>query len=160
MGQPGAAEVAQRQRHRLGVEALEGAGPVREGHAEGARLHLLEAHRQHAVHLAAGDGLPGEVQGGRAGGAVVVDVHHRHPGEAHLVGGALPAGGVAVHVARHHLLHLGVGEAGVLEGQADGAAGHDEVGLAGSGLGEGNHSDAGDEHLMGHGGTSVGQLRS
>ena len=84
-------------------------------HPQRAHLHLLEAKRQRAVGEAALHRLTRHVQGGRAGRAVVVDVHDRDPGEAEAVDGALPRRRLAVAVTDVRLLDRVVGGACVLQ---------------------------------------------
>ena len=82
--------------HRMGAVAVLG--------AERALLHLLETEREHALVHAARDRLIRQIQRGRAGRAVVVDVVDRDAGQPELVDGALAAGRLAVDVADEGLL--------------------------------------------------------
>ena len=82
---------------------------------ERAPLHLLEADRQRAVGEPALDRLAREQQRARAGRAVVVDVHHRDPGQAEPVDRALPVGRVAVARSRRTPARSLVRDAGVGE---------------------------------------------
>ena len=109
-----------------------------------AFFHLLEAHRHHAVGAAPSDRLGAQVQGGRPGGAVVVDVGDRDAGHAQLADGPFTAGGVAVHVADVHLLDPVVADAGVLKRFGSRLLHHLRVvpALAGSGLLKLGHPDA------------------
>ncbi|MNO84545.1 hypothetical protein D3C76_758880 [compost metagenome] len=52
---------------------------------QGTGLHLLETERQGAIHGAAFHGLARQVKRGRTAAAVVVDVDHRNPGQAHFI---------------------------------------------------------------------------
>ena len=173
MGEPGAAEIAQRKRdagrvdQRVGerIELLERARPVGVDRAQRAGLHLLEAEREHAIGRAGSDRLARQKQRRRAGRAIVVDVDDRNPGHAEVVDRALSGGGVAVHVSRVGLLDELVADAGVGERAAPRLGAHLMIARARSRLGEGNHPNACDDnpgrhwlllklptrHLMSHG---------
>ncbi len=62
--------------HNL-VGLVDGRSALGEVSFEGAGLHFLETDGEGAVVEARSDGLAGEVQCGRAGGAVIVDIHNR-----------------------------------------------------------------------------------
>src|SRR5450432_640695 len=106
-----------------------------------ALLHLLEAEDQHALGDATLDRLLREHQRGRAGGAVVVHVEDRHPGQPDLVRRALAARAVAVDVAGVDLLHSLVRDLRVAQRQVRRLRRHHVVVLALSGLGELRHPD-------------------
>ncbi|KFY21090.1 hypothetical protein V491_03168, partial [Pseudogymnoascus sp. VKM F-3775] len=69
-----------------------------------------------AVCAAMGDDVAADVEAGRAGGAVVVDVVDGDLGHAELVEDALAAGGVAVAVACDALVDIIVADLGVEHG--------------------------------------------
>jgi hypothetical protein len=123
---------------------------------QGAALHLLEAERQDAVREAAADRAGGEVERGRAGGAVVVHVRDRESGHAELVHGALASGRLAVDVPDVRLLDLVEVDAGIGQGGGARLAGHVGVvpPLATTGLLEPRHPDTDDEDA----GTCCGHL--
>ncbi|MNZ88041.1 hypothetical protein D3C78_1069230 [compost metagenome] len=145
----GAAEVAQRQRDSgladqfVGgqVEVLEGAGPVAEEGAEGARAHLLETQCQGAFRRTAAHGLVGQEQGAGTGGAVVVDVDHRDARHADFVERALAGSGVTVDVAHIGLLDLVVLHTGIGQRGAQGGSRHLGIGRIGAWLDEGDHAN-------------------
>lgn len=73
---------------------------------QAAGKHLLEADDEHAVGAAVRDHVATHEQASAARRAVVVDVVHGDARHAELVEDALPAGRVAVAVARHGLVNL------------------------------------------------------
>ncbi|MNO59511.1 hypothetical protein D3C76_501000 [compost metagenome] len=115
-----------------------------------AGLHLLETEGKGAIDLAALHGGTGQVQGGGAGGAVVVDVDHRDTGAAHFVQGGLATGGVTVDIAGEGHLYLVVAQAGILQRQAHGFGAHVGVARAGARFGEGDHADPGNDDFLAH----------
>ena len=161
-----AAEVAQRERDlRLSdqfaghfLEAVERRRPVGEHRAERAWLHLLEAQCEHAVR-AGGNRLPREIERGRTGRAVVIDVDDRDAGETHFVERALPCGRVAVDIADEGLLHCRVLDPGIRERQPRGLGAHLEIRRVVARLAERDHADPGDDDLFGHGVTPTASAR-
>ncbi|MCY1289975.1 hypothetical protein D9M70_390930 [compost metagenome] len=115
-----------------------------------AGLHLLEAQGQGAFDRPAFHCLASQVQGGRAGGAVVVDVNHRHATHADFVERRLAAGGVAVDVADIGLLDQVVVQACVFQGEAGRFSAHLDVGATGTGLQERDHADPGNIRFLRH----------
>lgn len=79
-------------------------------------VHLLESNNHHAVSSSVCDDITGEMETGRAGRAVVVDVVDWDLGHAELVEDALAAGGVAVAVAGDSLVDVVVVDLGVEKG--------------------------------------------
>lgn len=125
------------------LEALKRGRPVGERRGERAGRHLFETDDQDALHGAAGDGLPGEVEGGGAGGRVVVDVDDRDCGESEGYSARCP---VAVDVAGLGLLDVGVLHPGIRKSRASGGGREFVVGHGGlAGAAEGEHADAGDD---------------
>ncbi|KFY87906.1 hypothetical protein V498_06977 [Pseudogymnoascus sp. VKM F-4517 (FW-2822)] len=104
---------------RLGHHHARGAGGVLAVVPEalqGAGVHLLEADDEDAVRAAVGDDITADVQAGRSGRAVVVDVVDGDLGHAELVEDALAARGVAVAVAGNTLVNVIVADLGVKHG--------------------------------------------
>ena len=118
--------------------------------ADRARLHLLKAHREHAVCRSGGDRLPREKQRRRSRRAVVVDVHDRNPGHSEAIDRLLTRGRSAEHEARIGLLHRVIPEARVGEREASGCRAHFVIRGARARLGERNHADARDDDLGRH----------
>ncbi len=127
--------------HHLGMLAHR-IFPVIEFGTQCAALHFLETQRQHAFGQPAFDGLPRQEQRSGTGGAVVVDVDHGNAAQAEFVYRALAAGGIAVDIAGERLFDIGIGNAGVVEGQLAGFAGHFVVVRAAAGFGEPGHAHA------------------
>ncbi|MNL28571.1 hypothetical protein D3C87_1502190 [compost metagenome] len=127
--------------------------PVR---LERAGLHLLETQCQHAIGLTALHGGTGQVQGGRTGGAIVVDVDDRDRRAPHFIECRLAAGGIAIDITGKGHLHLVIVDAGIFERQAHRRGSH--VGVAGActRLREGNHADPGNYGFFTHGWISFG----
>jgi len=131
----------------LGHHLASGAGwvlPVVPEALEGARVHLLEADDEDAVCAAVGDLVAGDVQAGRAGRAVVVDVVDGDLGHAELVEDALAAGAVAVAVAGHALVDVVVVDLRVEERLDTGLEAELSVVDLAAGLDELGHADAED----------------
>ncbi|MCY1368910.1 hypothetical protein D9M69_559220 [compost metagenome] len=123
---------------------------VIEHRTQGTGLHLLEAQGQGALDRAAFHSLACQEQCAGAGGAVVVDVHHRHTAHADFVERRLAAGGVAVDVADIGLLHQVVVQAGVLQRQAGGLSAHLDVRATGTRLEKRDHANPGNIRFLRH----------
>ena len=155
---PGAAEVLGRIRcvpvrllHGLAFleESLQRAGPVRKNRTQCAGVHLFKT--KGAVSHPGRNRLPGEEQGRGAGSAVVVDVHDGDASQAEPIQGGLAGGGIAVHIAHVGMANIAVLEPRVFNGQTCGGLPHNGVVVALTGLGKGNHADAGNFYGRSHG---------
>ncbi|MNM76238.1 hypothetical protein D3C81_880560 [compost metagenome] len=154
-----AAELAQRHRHANRVSgqlvrhrqmlAHDGRAII-EHRTQGAGLHLLEAQGQGAFHGTALHCLASQEQRGGAGGAVVVDVDHRHTAHADFVECRLAAGGITVHVTDIGLLDQVVVQAGVLQRQTGGFSAHLDVRATGARLEKRDHANPGNIRFLRH----------
>ena len=103
-------------------------------------LHLLKPYHQHTVRHPPGDHRPRQIQPCRPRRAIVVDIIYGDTRHAELVEHTLPAGAIAVDIARHALVNVIVIDLGVEEGfdagfetefgVLDFASGFDEFGEA------------------------------
>jgi len=105
---------AARLHHHLDM-LVKRVGPVGKLGSKGATVHLLKSNSHSTLRRPALNQLLGNVQGSGACRAVVVHVVHWDARQANRINGALPAGGIPVHIARHSVVDRLEGDVGIME---------------------------------------------
>ena len=117
---------------------------------ERAGLHLLKAQGKGTLNHPALYRLACQIQRAGARGAVVVDVEHRDAGQPHAVQCRLAGSRVAIDVAGVGLLDRIVGNACIGDRETAGGRAHFRIGRARARLGERDHADARNDHIVCH----------
>ncbi|MNT21900.1 hypothetical protein D3C72_1572570 [compost metagenome] len=117
---------------------------------KGAGLHLFETQRQRTLDRPAFHRLTGQIQGARAGGAIVVDVNHRNTAQTDFIQRRLARGGVTVHITDIGLLHQPIVQSRIAERPARGFGPHLNVGTTGARFQERDHANTGYVRFLRH----------